>query len=232
MSAWQNLARRVRAPKHGAGEASLPANTAPVPVPAPLPAPTFTPAAPLTETRPVHVPSGRHAAPAPARQESRRPALDGDRLLRVRDGLLAHPGAAPGAAVPDRQQFEAEVQEAFRAAMRPVPDAPAPAPAPARARAARFTADMRKARSGGLPLFRETGLALGWCGLDSLTPAGQYARWSTDRWARQAMARIAAQTVAAKSEISHDFAELGERYTRAWAAADTALALGYPGSDL
>lgn len=233
MNAWQNLARRVRAPKHGRGEEAMPANVVLADSPVPLPAPTFTPADPIRETRPIHVPSGRHAAPG--RQEPRRPAVSVTDLRRVSAGLLAHSGAAPDAAVPDRQQFEAEVQAAFRSAMRPSRAGAAPEPETAAARAARFTADMRKARSGGLPVFRATGLARGWCGLDTLAPAETVPappRWSTDRWAQQAMAAIAAQTGKAQAEISRDFDAVAERCARVWEAADAALALGYPGEAL
>jgi hypothetical protein len=176
------------------------------------------------------MPANAAALPGPAGRKPYQTAP----IAVVRESIAALPVEEPPAPrftrrhVPEAAELYARVLHGLRAL--PVP---APEPEPDwRARAARFTADMRKPRGGGLPLFRQTGLAVGWCGLEEIRPAGRHARWSTDRWARQAVAAIATATEAARAEIGHTADELTRQEQQIRDAADAALALGYPGGAL
>jgi hypothetical protein len=128
----------------------MPANAAPLPAPAA----TFTPRPrPVSPTGPIHVPYGRHLAPAAERPPR---------------GPQAEPRPAPRRHVPAARDLYERVLAGVAAI--PVPDE----------RAAAFTADAR--RRGGLPLFRAVGKDLGWAGLDSVRlaswPAARLARES------------------------------------------------------
>lgn len=72
-------------------------------------------------------------------------------------------------------------------------------------RAEAFVADMR--HTTGLPFFRRTAHDVGWCGLDRPAPEARYARWTTERWMRQAMSMIAAADEAARSSLDADMPE-------------------------
>ena len=216
------------------GEPLTPANAAPLPAPVAAPE-TDAAVRQMAEDyfRPMSAAAmGRHAGLANARPAPHSPPMNRARLAEVRDSLQNLPDRAPAGADGPRQELEAELQR--QAAPRPVPDAGRP-PETARQRASRFTADARKPRSGGLPLFRATGRARGWAGLDSLTLpgqwAGQWAPWPDGQWA-QAMAATAAQAEAARAQIGHYHAGRQQQEARIRDAADAAPALGYPGEAL
>lgn len=93
--------------------------------------------------------------------------------------------------------------------------------------AAVFAADFRT-----MPNFKATARAVGWCGLHMGRQPSAWARYSAKRWHEQGLAVIAAQTEAARAELRHAVTEWAQREARVRAAADAALALGYPGSAL
>lgn len=110
--------------------------------------------------------------------------------------------------------------------IRALPDAPV-------SRADRFTADMRAGHKGGLPVFRFVAHKIGWCGLDEdPVPVMAPAERSMDVWHEQARVAIDAQVQAARAEISGTLDVLNRYEVRRRAAADAAISLGYPGSDL
>lgn len=161
---------------------------------------------------PKFTPAAGEAAPGPypARPPRRHVPQAADLYARVLHGLEALP--VPGA--------------------RPAPDY--------RECAARFTADVRSPRSGGLPLFKQTareigrrdGMPVNWCGLDEIRPVGRHVRWSTAGWARQTAERIATAAEAARAEIARMADELARQEKRIREAADVAPDLGHPGGDL
>lgn len=188
-----------------------------------LAAPTFTPVARhLAETRqqaavrqtgPMHVPQGRHTAPAPVRTGPT-PAERAELLHRVRGGLQKLPAGAraeTGHDVMDR--FEADLRRHFAGQLLPVPGAVADSPL---TRAGRFTRDARKPASGGLPVFRAVGKDAGWAGLDSLEPAP----WPIVTAARRSLALIGAQTEAARAGVWQGISDAARREAQIRAAAD------------
>lgn len=152
------------------------------------------------------------------------------------------PAPGPYPAIPPRWHVP-ETTDQYTRLLHGLEAIPVPGARPApdyRARAARFTADVRKPRSGGLPLFRQTaremgrreGLPVNWCGLDEIRPVGRHVRWSTAGWARQTAEGIATAAETARAEVARMADELAAQEKRIRDAADTALALGHPGGDL
>lgn len=211
----QSLTRRVRHPRH-----SVPVMSANA---APLPAPTFTPAAALRATGPIHIPYGRHLAPS-----HQRPVPAGTEavttLRRVLGGLQNLPAADAPRTGNVRRKFEAELRREFGDLL-----APAPAPAPVPSRAEQFTADMR--HKGGLPIFRSVAHDLGWSGLneDWRAPApvmSGFTSWGD--WEHDSLHVIAAQSKTARIEIDCAVSDLRRHEERLRTAADVAHVLAEP----
>jgi hypothetical protein len=117
--------------------------------------------------------------------------------------------------------------------LRRVLDALRDLPAAPLSRADQFTADMRAPRKGGLPVFRAVAHAVGWCGLDGdPAPVMAPGQRSLAAWHQEARDAIDARFAEAQAEIRHVLAERDRRESRIRAAADAALALGYPGGTL
>lgn len=195
--------------------------------PAPLAAPTFTPVARhLATTRqqpaarltgPIHVPAGRHTAPAP-QTATGRPMADKALLNRVRGGLQKLPAHAPaqGAGVDVRQRFEADLRRHFDGLLLRTPGTDAETPPVPLTRAGRFTRDARKPAKGGLPVFRAVGRDIGWADLDSLGASP----WPAADAARQSLALIGAQTDAARAGVWQGISDAARREAQIRAAAD------------
>lgn len=177
------------------------------------PAPVWTPCPPR-DTQPIAVVQPIPAVPGAHARPVRRHAPEILTLLqRTRDGLLN----LPPAPAPVTSQPTAVL----------VPSRPAPEPEPLSG-AEQFAADMRMGRRGGLPVFRWAVRTYGWCGLDGNEAPAGWAWWTTERWARQDAAVIAAQTEAARAEMRRDVDERVRRAAWDRAGADYFRAIGYP----
>jgi len=215
----QFLTRRPRAPKHGSDEqlaaaiATLPPDH---PVNLPLPA-TVTTAEIRGLANAMH-PQGP-AAPS--------------FTPTARDLANTRPFPAPvtargthARATPRHVQQDDGTLRRVRDRLLDLPDAPL-------SRADRFTADMRAPRKGGLPVFRQVAHKIGWCGLDEdPAPVMAPGQRSMAAWHEEARDAIDARFTEAQAEIRQFLAERDRRESRVRAAADAALALGYPGGTL
>jgi hypothetical protein len=193
------------------------------------PAPSFTPAPrhlaqtrphpAVAQTGPMHVPHGRHTAPAPVRTEPGSAAERAALLHRVRGGLQRLPDHQKAETLTHAagknvmRQFETELRRHFEGELLPVPGAVAAAPL---SRAGRFTRDARRPSSGGLPVFRAVGKDLGWAGLDSLGDSP----WPAAEAARKSMALIGAQTDTARAGVWQGISDAARREAQLRAAAD------------
>lgn len=215
MNALQFLSRFGRTPKHATYEqrlAALKALPADHPVNMPLPAPVLT--AEIRGLEAAMYPQGP-AAPSftpNARNLANTSPFPADAApVAVSQGSHARTGRRH---VPPARELLERVLDGIQA----IPPTPA----------AVFADDFRT-----MPNFRATVRTAGWCSLHMgrQAPSGR-ARYSVKRWHEQALAAIAAQTEAARAELRHAVAERDRREARVRAAADAAIALGYPGSAL
>lgn len=254
MSGLRFLPRR-RAPRHLSGAAlteaiaKLPAEH---PVHRPVPVPSFAGGRPgmvMPDGSPVPIVGSAPARGKPYLTAPLAVVREVVDALPVEEPLFPTftPAAAPAAPGPyparPPEWHAPETAGDYRRLLHGLEAIPVPPRPPApdwRVRAAAFTADVRRPRSGGLPLFRATareigrreGLPVNWCGLDEIRPIGRHVRWSTAGWARQTAERIATAAEAARAEIAHVADELARQEKRIRAAADVAPDLGHPGGDL
>lgn len=208
MNVLQMLTRRPRAPKHGSDEQLLPANAAPSPD-----SPASTPLA-----APVLAPQGPTFTPNALNLASTQPFSADAPPVTVAQGGHAR-------TVRRHEQQEPGTLRRVRDGLRDLP----------LSRADQFTADLQKAEDGGIPVFRWVVARRGFCGLDEEYPVAVLSPRNAERlrhWEQDCLHVIAAQVKTARIEISGIFAERDRYETRVRAAADAALALGYPGGTL
>jgi hypothetical protein len=214
------LTRRPRGPKHGSGEQLMAA------------------IATLPPDHPVHMPLPATAVPADLRRYAEAMHPQAPTFTPTARNLAnARPFPAPASAAvrgaharttPRHVQQDDGTLRRVRDGLRDLPAAPL-------SRAEQFTADMRSPRKGGLPVFRQVAHKIGWCGLNEeysvavLSPRGAE---RLKHWEQDCLHVIAAQVKTARIEISGTLAELDRYEARLRAAADAALALGYPGEAL
>ena len=198
----------------------------------PAPAPTFTPLpGSVRATAPIRlpaspVPAGRHTAPGRIRvartaRAAIEQALRGiERIdFRALDAAKAREGLTHAGTRP------ADVD--------PLTAPDWPAADPAASRADQFIADMRMAKRGGLPLFRQVAREVGWRGLNEERPApgpalGRPGR--LDDWEADSRNLIAAWVKTARIEIDGTCEALARREAQFRAEADAAFGLGHRAS--
>lgn len=167
-------------------------------------APTFTPN--VRVTAPIHIPAGRHVHPG--------------RIRVARTDMAAMEQALHGIEHIDWPCLDAaKAQEGLthdevrQATADPLTAPDWPVAEPAGSRADRFTADMRMAKRGGLPVFRQAARRAGWSGLNReprSLPLDTRGPRTADRFG-ESFSLIAAQTDAARTEAARAIAGIHRR---------------------
>jgi hypothetical protein len=212
----QFLTRRRGAPKHGSDEQpAMPANAAPSPdspVGAPLAAPVL--AADIRDYAEAMRLQGPSFTPGAGSLANAQPFTAAAPPFPVAQGSHARTGWRH---VPQSGELLQRVLDGIQA----IP----------LSRAGQFTADLQKAKDGGLPVFRATVVKCGFCDLDEEYLVPPLAMHGTQAWTKLAE-EIDNRFDATQAELGGTIAEQDRYEARRRVAADAAIALGYPGGTL